>query len=95
MLGFKFLKVKGISMYPLIPEHSYILVYEFCKFFIQEKKIFIFQHKNLGLLVKKLTKIDNEENLWFESLNENGLSTSQIGPINKKDLVGIVLHIIK
>ena len=82
-------------MYPLIPENSYVLTNINVNLFLKEKKIFIFRHDRFGLLIKKLIRIDEAGKLWFDSLNENGLTELEIGPINKDDLISRVLYVFK
>jgi len=82
-------------MYPLIPENSYVLTNKNINFFLKEKKIFIFKHDRFGLLIKRLIRIDESGKLWFESLNENGLKESEIGPIKKNNLISRVIYIFK
>ena len=81
-------------MYPIIPESSFVLI----KNYRSKPKIgsiVIFNHVKLGKLVKKLTFIDKDGNFWFTGKNKNSVSSKKIGPITSKNVIGIVLIIIK
>ena len=80
-------------MDPLLNPDSYILT---IKNRPELKKIFVISHKKYGKLIKKLVKIDNEENFWFKGENNSSISTEKIGPIKLNQILGkVVLSVSK
>ena len=80
-------------MSPSIDNNSFLLI----KSPIKNKKInklFIFQHRIYGKLIKKLVKIDSSNEFWFAGESSFSIKKEQIGPINEHQILGqIVLSI--
>ena len=72
-------------MDPSLHSDSYILTVDNSP---ELKKFFVISHKKYGKLIKKLVKIDNEENFWFKGVNNSSISTEKIGPIKLNQILG-------
>ena len=83
-------KVKGFSMEPDIKNGSFLISQSFT-FSENKQQYLIFNHKYYGNLVKKLIKVDNDNNHWFQGANESSINENQIGPVKKEDIKGQVL----
>jgi len=94
MLGLSFFKVNGDSMSPKIPHQSYILVHRLLmRYFICEGKRLLIQHKTYGLIVKKVALVDHHGFIWVKGENRKSLSVEQIGPVSRKQVVGLVVSV--
>ena len=77
-------------MKPIIKNNSFVLSIPFSD--SNDKKLMlIFNHCKYGRLIKRLSFIDKRGFYWFEGDNVNSLTSKQIGPIQKKDILGKVL----
>ena len=86
---FSIFKVSGESMLPDFHDKSYVVINNMIKNF-NLNNVVIFNHQKYGVLIKKLTKIDENKNYWFEGFNSLSLSSSKIGPIKKCQILGVV-----
>ena len=77
-------------MKPNIKNNSFILSIPFNNS-NNRKLMLIFNHSKYGRLIKRLSFIDKKGFYWFEGDNINSLTSEQIGPIQKKDILGRVL----
>ena len=82
-------------MMPKIPNGCYVLVHSLWRFVLFQNPVFCFRHEIYGKLIKKVQKKDEEGNYWFESTNEDSLSSFQIGPVKPDNIIGRVVLIIK
>ncbi len=82
-------------MSPSIEDNSFLLI----KSPIKKKKInklFIFNHKLYGKLIKRLVEVDSSNSFWFMGENSHSIKKDQIGPIKENQILGqIVLSISK
>jgi nickel-type superoxide dismutase maturation protease len=96
MLGFTFLKVKGDSMSPIIPNESYILAsHWFVRLFLKEGNKILIQHSTYGVIVKTVALVDHHGFIWLKGENEHSISVEQMGPIGKDKVMGRVLRVIQ
>lgn len=83
-------------MSPNIPDNSYLIFHHFIRpHFLKVGKIIKVQHPIYGLIVKKITGIDQKGCYWLEGMNINSISSSKIGTIDITLIVGIVFYEIK
>lgn len=96
ILGFKILKVRGHSMFPKVPQHSYVLINEWVNFWkIQPDQIILINHEKLGLIIKTVALIDRYGFIWSKGENASSLSVERIGPVGKHQILGKVLMVFK
>ena len=77
-------------MKPTIKNNSYVLSIPF--FTSKNKKqMLIFNHNKYGCLIKRFSHIDEMGFFWFKGENISSLTSSEIGPIKKGDILGRVL----
>ena len=89
----KILKVTGLSMQPLYPDKSFIIILK--RFFkIKIGNIYVIKHPVYGLIIKRLIDYDTEK-YWFSSNNKLGMDQNCIGPQFKSDFVGKVIFNLK
>ena len=93
-LGFSIFKVEGNSMSPTIPDQSYVMARK-AKSRIAKESLLIIDHKNYGKILKKLVKVDDNKNLWFEGENLSSVSKEMIGPIKFEEVIGKVVFVVK
>ena len=80
-------KVEGFSMHPILSNGSYVVAKK-TDFKSTAKKIFVFKHKKYGRLIKQLVRIDSQNLCWFKGHQRQSLSTFEIGPVSKSDIIG-------
>lgn len=96
ILGFKIWRINDESMAPTIPKNSYVLVNHWFNFnWFSIENIVLIQHHFYGLIVKKIAVIDKNGFIWGRGENTKSLPIEQLGPINKKQIIGRVLFIFK
>ena len=87
-------KISGDSMSPQYLNEDYVLALKvrfIPSFFLKKNQDFIIRHKIYGDMLKRLfSKKENGEYL-FTGLNEQSISTEQIGALEKEHLKGLVL----
>ncbi len=88
---FKFLKIKGDSMYPFYKNGERI----FClkPFFFNEIELddtIIFNHEKEGMMIKQVTKI-NEKGYYVEGTTPYSVDSSIFGYLKKKEILYKVL----
>ncbi|MGL1956040.1 MAG: nickel-type superoxide dismutase maturation protease [Colwellia sp.] len=92
--GLKIWKVKGHSMFPRIPQHSYVLVgywYAFKK--LKPNQAILIDHPQYGLLIKNIALVDKNHLIWCKGENASSISVEKLGPVSKKQIIGKVLKI--
>jgi len=96
MFGFHFSRVDGISMSPVIPDGSYVLINTWrIKQKLTPNRIVKVQHSRYGEIIKRIEHIDNLGKIWLKGEHPNSVSTAEIGPITKGDIIGIVNLTVK
>lgn len=96
ILGFKILKVRGHSMFPKVPQHSYVLINQWINFWkIQPEQMILINHEKLGLIIKTVALIDRYGFIWSKGENASSLSVERIGPVSKHQILGKVLMVFK
>ncbi len=94
LFGLKIWKVTGHSMFPRIPQHSYVLV-EHWYFFkkIKPDQTILINHPQYGLLIKRIAIIDKNNFVWCKGENASSITIEKLGPISKKQIIGRVLKV--
>jgi len=93
-LGFKIWKVKGHSMFPRIPQHSYVLVKHWYTFKrLKPNQTILITHPQYGLIIKTVAIIDKNNLIWCKGENASSISVEQLGPVSKKQIIGKVLKV--
>ncbi|WP_236702677.1 nickel-type superoxide dismutase maturation protease [Thalassomonas actiniarum] len=94
--GFKLWKVRGHSMFPRIPQSSYVLVNHWFRLrSLEVEQTVLIQHPQLGLIIKKIALIDRNGLIWSKGENSASISVEQFGPVNKNQVIGRVLKVFK
>lgn len=90
--GLKIWKVMGHSMFPRIPQHSYVLVWHWHAFTkIKADQTILINHPRYGLLIKTVAIVDKNQLIWCKGENAASISVEQLGPINHQQIIGRVL----
>jgi len=92
--GLKIWKVTGHSMFPRIPQHSYVLAslwYNFKK--IKPNHTVLINHPKYGMLVKNVAIVDKNNLIWCKGENASSISVEQLGPVSKQQVIGRVLKV--
>ena len=96
MLGFKIWKVSGDSMSPRIPELSYVLATSWLKFLpVREGQTLLLRHRSYGVIIKNVAMVDRNGLIWSKGENERSLTVEELGPVNKDQIIGRVVSVIK
>lgn len=96
LFGFTLLKVKGHSMFPKIPEHSFVLVNQWFNIGrIKPDQTILIKHATYGLIIKTVAIIDPYGFIWSRGENPSSLTVERIGPVDKHQIVGRVLFVFK
>ena len=82
-------KVEGFSMFPTISDKAFVLI-KTSNFNFSPKKIFVFNHKKYGRLIKSLERKDSNGEFWFKGNQSDSVSMSDIGPVNENNIIGQV-----
>jgi nickel-type superoxide dismutase maturation protease len=95
-LGFKIWKVTGHSMFPRIPEYSYVLVCHWWKYLqIKPEQIILVHHRQYGVIIKTVALIDGNGFIWCKGENLSSLAVEQFGPVSRSQIIGRVLSVFK
>lgn len=96
MLGLNIWKVQGVSMAPLIPSNSFILVAKWLVIFpIQKGQRLVINHPKYGIIIKTVAIVDKNGFIWSRGENEKSITVEQIGPVDKHQILGRVISIFK
>tara|TARA_B100001559_G_C16328646_1_gene542284 strand:+ start:514 stop:822 length:309 start_codon:yes stop_codon:yes gene_type:complete len=82
-------KVEGFSMFPTISDKAFVLI-KTSNLNLSPKKIFVFNHKKYGRLIKSLVKTDSNGEFWFKGNQSDSVSMSDIGPVSENNIIGQV-----
>ena len=83
-------------MEPDIPRDSFILVVNwFMLFAIKEGQQLVIKHHKYGVIVKTVALVDKSGFIWSKGENLTSLPVEQIGPVDKSQILGRVIHIFK
>ena len=83
-------------MSPHIPPDSYIIFHHLIfPRLLKRGKIVKVKHPTYGLIVKEIIEIDHQGYYWLEGLNKNSISSLDMGPIDFKMIIGIIVYTIK
>jgi len=92
--GLKLWKVTGHSMFPRIPQHSYVLAWEWATLQkVKTKQTILIDHPRYGLIIKTVAIIDKNNLIWCKGENAASLSVEQLGPVSKKQIIGRVIKV--
>lgn len=91
---FKVIKVKGESMLPDIQPGDYLIIRTFYKKF-RVGDIVVLQHRDYGVIVKKITQLLDNGKFLVKSTNPHGISSSEIGILSIKQIIGIKLFHVR
>jgi len=96
LFGFKILKVTGHSMFPKVPQHSYVLINRWLNCWqVKPNQTILINHQKLGLIIKTVALIDRYGFIWSKGENASSLTVERIGPVDKHQIVGKVLAVFK
>ncbi|MBL4899876.1 MAG: nickel-type superoxide dismutase maturation protease [Colwellia sp.] len=96
IFGLKIWKVTGHSMFPRIPQHSFVLVIHWLKFMkVKPEQTILIDHPKYGLLIKNVALIDRNGLIWCKGENLASITVEVLGPVNRKQIIGRVLKIFK
>lgn len=79
----KIFKIKGDSLFPLFKDNQLVLATKIFKPKIGD--IVVFYHKNHGLMIKQIQKIQND-NFFLVGTVPNSIDSRNFGFIPKKDI---------
>lgn len=92
--GLKIWKVMGHSMFPRIPQHSYVLVGQWYAFKgFKPNQTILINHPQYGLLIKTVAIVDKNRLIWCKGENASSISVEKLGPVSKKQIIGRVLKV--
>ena len=92
--GLKLWKVTGHSMFPRIPQHSYVLAWEWATLQkVKTNQTILINHPRYGLIIKTVAIIDKNKLIWCKGENASSLSVEQLGPVSKKEIIGRVIKV--
>ena len=95
-LGFKIWKVTGHSMFPRIPDYSYVLVCSWLKLLrIKPEQMILVHHRQYGVIIKTVALIDSNGFIWCKGENLSSIAVEQLGPVSRKQVIGRVLSVFK
>ena len=93
--GFKIWQVTGHSMFPRIPQSSFVLVLQWFAFRkIKPGQTLLINHNRYGFLIKKVALIDKNGLIWCKGENPSSISIEKLGPIGKQNIIGQVLKVM-
>jgi len=96
ILGFKIWKVTGHSMFPRIPDYSYVLVCSWLKLLrIKPEQMILVHHRQYGVIIKTVALIDSNGFIWCKGENLSSIAVEQLGPVSRKQVIGRVLSVFK
>lgn len=81
---FKLLKVEGDSMYPLLKQGDKLLCMK--PLSISEDDVVVFSHNKEGLMIKKVTRID-ENGYFVKGSSPYSIDSSTFGYLRKEDIL--------
>ena len=83
-------------MSPHIQPGSYLIFHHLIHSSLLKKgKIIKVKHPLYGLIVKRIIDVDQQGYHWLEGLNKNNISYLEMGAIDFKMIIGIIVYIIK
>ncbi len=82
-------------MSPTVPHNSYAVFHHFTWGDIALGTKVKVDHARYGKIIKTICHIDNNGLYWLAGENDHSLSTLQMGPINKSQILGILLLAVK
>lgn len=93
-LGLKIWKVTGHSMFPRIPQYSYVLVGHWFTFRkIKPNQTILINHPQYGLLIKTVAIVDRNNLIWCKGENSSSIAVEKLGPVSKKQIIGRVIKV--
>lgn len=80
-------------MSPVIPQNSFLFFHHF----INQKTLKVgstvrVNHPTYGLIVKQITKIENNNCYWLKGINNKSVSTAKMGAIRRNRITGILYY---
>ena len=84
-------------MLPVYKDGDYVFVLpRYNDYFIKVNQDIIFNHKEIGLALKRVSEIDKKKGIVkVRGINRESISSKSIGEIKFKDILGFVLFSIK
>lgn len=92
--GLKIWKVMGHSMFPRIPQYSYVLVTSW--HFFRKLKVnqdVLINHPEHGLIIKSIAIIDKNNLIWCKGENASSISVEKLGPVSNSQIIGKVVKV--
>lgn len=94
--GIKIWRVTGHSMFPRIPQYSYVLAIHWFRYRkIKPKHTILIDHPKHGLLIKTVAFVDKNSLVWCKGENPSSIRVEELGPVNSKQIIGQVIKIFK
>lgn len=79
-------------MFPTISANSYLIFHHLVfRSLINVGRIIKVQHPIYGLIVKRVTCIDQQGFYWLEGLNKRSVSCTQMGAITLQMITGVMV----
>lgn len=92
---FKLFKIEGFSLYPLLKEGEVVLCFKLYAFNkIKINDFVVFNHKIKGLMIKKVSSIENNK-YFVKGETPDSIDSRDFGSLEKKELLYKVLFRIK
>jgi hypothetical protein len=83
-------------MSPDISPDSYLIFHHLITPRLLKKgRIVKVKHPTYGLIIKKIIKQDEQGDYWLKGVNKDSITTVEMGAINIKRIIGIVIFNIK
>ncbi|TVU68450.1 MULTISPECIES: hypothetical protein [Cobetia] len=92
MRWFKSYRLHGHSLAPHLPQHSLVISMRWLNHWrLPLGSTVVVEHPQLGQLVKRLHRIDENGRLWLRGEHPDGLSSEQMGPVSRHCIKGRVI----
>jgi len=88
-------RINGNSMHPTLCDGDYIIAHNYCTKKLSIGDIVIVEHPIYGEIIKRLSHIDDADNLWLTGDGTDTLSTRKMGAIPRSALTARILWHIK
>ena len=89
----KLLRIQGRSMLPTLPPDTYVLVATFPFLSISLNDLVVVNTAQYGVIVKRVLAVDSSKTTFYlcgDNIEES-VSSNQIGPVSKAEVLGKVI----
>ena len=89
----KIIRVTGQSMSPYYKDGDYVVIYSmFLKLMLQENRDIVFKHQRLGLLIKRISRVNfAKKTVSVFGTGYGSSSTQKIGDVEFQNIIGYVI----